>query len=205
GSNQQQQQQQRSAGSSATATTNSATATGNSGTSTNDLHLILPSIVGSKKGGKGGNGGKAVTRYYRHVAGLFEDARVSEGVVEFARLALESLGVRKNTANVKRREGDEDGEDEDEDVLRRDLWKIIFTHSLELSMYEGAYAAMTANPDPAIRRDCLRRFVTVLCENGQLDALCSGRFPFVGLQDEVERTLEFKARNGPVVTPYGTL
>lgn len=49
-------------------------------------------------------------------------------------------------------------------------------------------------------RDCLHRFVTVAATNGELNLLCS-RFPFVGLQEEVERTLQFKAKSGPVYVP----
>lgn len=46
--------------------------------------------------------------------------------------------------------------------------------------------------------DCLRLFVSVLCESGRASSLCSSQFPFVGLQEEVEKTLEFKARNSDI-------
>jgi hypothetical protein len=46
------------------------------------------------------------------------------------------------------------------------------------------------------RNDCLRRLVTVLCDRNDVTTLCA--FPFIGLEEEIEATLEFKARNSHV-------
>jgi hypothetical protein len=44
--------------------------------------------------------------------------------------------------------------------------------------------------------DCLRRFVTILCEQNCTAIFCA--FPFVGMEEEVAKTLEFKARNSHI-------
>jgi hypothetical protein len=45
------------------------------------------------------------------------------------------------------------------------------------------------------RRDCIRVFVTGLVEASQIESLCTGRYAFGRLNDEVENALLFKARN----------
>ncbi|KAJ1552260.1 hypothetical protein HK096_000838, partial [Nowakowskiella sp. JEL0078] len=57
---------------------------------------------------------------------------------------------------------------------------------------------MMANPDKDIKKNCLDRFVTFLCEKNEFGKIVSGDFPFTGLQFEVESALRFKARNAPV-------
>jgi hypothetical protein len=47
--------------------------------------------------------------------------------------------------------------------------------------------------------DCLRRFVSCLCDNGDYDGIVQ-RYPFVNMSDEVEKTLDFKARTEPVMS-----
>lgn len=42
----------------------------------------------------------------------------------------------------------------------------------------------------------MRRLITVLCEEGEFNKLCS--LPFNNLQLELENNLEFKARNSPI-------
>ena len=45
--------------------------------------------------------------------------------------------------------------------------------------------------------DCLRRFVSCLCDSGDYDGIVR-RYPFVNMSTDVEKTLEFKARTEPV-------
>ncbi|PIK41830.1 putative nuclear pore complex protein [Apostichopus japonicus] len=73
------------------------------------------------------------------------------------------------------------------------LWTKIFKHELELGHQDKAYAAITANPDPEIRRDCLRQFVVVLCERGQSKDLVE--LPYIDLHDEMVAILEERARS----------
>ena len=45
--------------------------------------------------------------------------------------------------------------------------------------------------------DCLRRFVSCLCDSGDYSGIVH-RYPFVNMTSEVEKTLDFKARTEPV-------
>jgi nuclear pore complex protein Nup160 len=73
------------------------------------------------------------------------------------------------------------------------LYANIFKHSLALPQkrYEDAFNALLNNPDPSRQSDCLRRFVVVLCEDGQLERLCT--LPFGALLEAVDRVLYDKA------------
>ena len=110
--------------------------------------------------------------------------------VAFARRALEAIASSKSSTGSRY------------DELASRLWINIFNCSIELRDFDGAYVAMVSNSDTDRREDCVRRFVGELCEAGQHERLC--QFPFIGLHDEVERTLVFKARNCPVVADVDT-
>ncbi|XP_062521773.1 nuclear pore complex protein Nup160-like isoform X2 [Corticium candelabrum] len=78
------------------------------------------------------------------------------------------------------------------------FWSGKFKHLLELNDLGGAYSAMISNPDPVRRKDCLYRFIAVLCEQGRFKEVCS--FPYVGLQDEVVSLIELRAQSSDVTT-----
>ncbi|RKP08682.1 nucleoporin Nup120/160-domain-containing protein [Thamnocephalis sphaerospora] len=121
----------------------------------------------------------AVSAYYIYVADQFEQQSHYEYALDFCRLALTHLpndAARAQTATM--------------------LHARIFRNALALSSYDEAYAAMMQNADMSQRRTCLRHLVTVLCEHGQVSKLCD--YAFMGLQPEVDRTLQFKARNSDV-------
>ncbi|KAJ3409947.1 hypothetical protein HDV05_004146 [Chytridiales sp. JEL 0842] len=139
----------------------------------NDLGVVLASDV-RKKG---------VLGFYEHVIGIYEEHRVSENVIAFARLALSSISEKERKKHL--------------DTVKN-LWKMVFTNCLETLQLEEAYSALISIPDTVMRRYCLRRFVTVVCENGQVEALCT-RYTFAELQSEVEETLLFKAKTRNVV------
>ncbi|XP_033095600.1 nuclear pore complex protein Nup160-like [Anneissia japonica] len=113
------------------------------------------------------------TLYYLKVIRLFEQFSYPDLVILLANTALSV--------------GDED------DTNIPILWCKVFKHHLELGNNEQAYAAMTANPDPERRNDCLRQFVVVLCETGQIKQLC--KFPYIDLHDEVVSIIESRARS----------
>lgn len=75
---------------------------------------------------------EGLARYYSHVVGLFEKARVYSYVAEFARLGLRSLNGR-----------------EDEE-LKTDLLQRLFTASIQTSRFGEAYSAMTRHSDAAL-------------------------------------------------------
>ncbi|KAJ2637618.1 hypothetical protein GGF40_002227 [Coemansia sp. RSA 1286] len=127
--------------------------------------------------------------YYEHVAELFASSSDQEGVVRFNRLALQSL--------------DSDAEGLATDVVketRQKLWFRIFYAEIERNSFEPAYMAVMAQPDKSVQLDCLRHLISVLCERDQgISVLC--RLTFPGLQEEIERTLLFKARHSDLLVP----
>ncbi|KAJ3304618.1 hypothetical protein HDU76_005175, partial [Blyttiomyces sp. JEL0837] len=123
-----------------------------------------------------------IADFYEHVWQLYEEHRVYDMVVVFAKACLNALPAKKSEAQL--------------DLVKR-LWSIIFTSSLEALAFEEAYLALTASPNPELRKYGIRRFATVLCEYGQLDSLCS-RFVFGDFQSEVEEALKFKAKTRSV-------
>lgn len=117
--------------------------------------------------------GKRVdTVYHIKVIRLLEQFSVPNLVIEYSQSAL-SFAMSGDT-NIPT------------------LWTKIFKHQLELGHQDEAYSAITANPDPEIRRDCLRQFVVVLCDRGQSKDLV--QFPYIDLHDEMVAILEERAR-----------
>jgi len=78
------------------------------------------------------------------------------------------------------------------------LWSNIFKHHLELGHNDLAYNALITNPDPIRRRDCLHKFMVVLCERGHTRQLIE--YPFINLQDEFEDIVESHARTVDITT-----
>jgi nuclear pore complex protein Nup160 len=114
-----------------------------------------------------------VIKYYAKLMQIYEQVSASGLIVQVTSAAL-LIASR---------------EDENTPIF----WSGKFKHLLELNNIEGAYTAMISNPDPVRRKDCLRRFIVVLCECGRVKELCS--FPYVGLQDEVVSLIELRARS----------
>ncbi|KAJ2400089.1 hypothetical protein GGI23_002253, partial [Coemansia sp. RSA 2559] len=144
-----------------------------------DLQCVLPEHVL-----EAGN----ASAYYEHIADLFEKARHFAGVSRFSRLALAALEDEPEDAAIATREG-----------RQQQLWFKIFHAELEQNAYEYAYIAMMSNPDQKVQQDCLRHLIGVLCErDGGVAVLCR-RLSFAGLQEDVERSLLFKARHSDVL------
>ncbi|KAJ1729776.1 hypothetical protein LPJ61_003358, partial [Coemansia biformis] len=147
-----------------------------------DLQLVLPKVVLES--------GHA-HRYYEHIAELFEAAGHFPSVSRFSHRALEALQEESELRDT----------DLGADVVKErqhKLWLKIFHAELECGSYEEAYVAMMSNPDQKQQLDCLRHLVGVLCEQaGGVAILC--RLSFLGLQEEVERNLLFKARHGDLL------
>ncbi|KAJ3290184.1 hypothetical protein HK104_006963 [Borealophlyctis nickersoniae] len=140
-----------------------------------DLANVLPPHIYT--GGAGA--------YFRHVMQMFHDKHIWDMVAVFARLALKRFTTEQNESNQE---------------AVKTLYRHLFTASLEMLAFDEAYEAMIGNPDEPTRFDCLRHFVTVAAEHGRIDLICSN-YPFVGMQHEVERTLQFKARADAVHVP----
>ncbi|XP_077979037.1 nuclear pore complex protein Nup160-like [Glandiceps talaboti] len=111
--------------------------------------------------------------YYLKVLRLLEQFNIPNLVISLAKTALSIA--------------------DDEDPNIPSLWSKIFKHHLELRHNQEAYVAMTANPDPIRRKDCLRQFIVVLFERSQLQQLCE--FPYIDLEDEFVSIVESRARS----------
>lgn len=110
-----------------------------------------------------------LARYYSHIVGLFEKAKAYSYVADFAQLGLRSLNGRED-------EG-----------LRTDLLQRLFTASIQTSMFEQAYSAMTRHSDAALKHSDLQTLITSMVSQSQATGLL--RFPFVGLADDVDAIL----------------
>ncbi|KAJ2727064.1 hypothetical protein GGI07_000182 [Coemansia sp. Benny D115] len=139
-----------------------------------DLQLVLPTEVLEAA---------HASAYFEHVADLFDRGKYFSAAARFGHLALQAL--------------EEDTEDIAPKVVkerRQRLWFKVFHSEIERNAYESAYIAVMAQPDQSLQLDCLRHFVSVLCERDQgVPVLC--RLAFPGLQEEIERNLLFKARH----------
>ena len=140
-----------------------------------DLALVVsPDVVSS-----------GMLAYATLVMNMFAEKRVPQMVIVFAKMAIEC--APPSTSH---------------DALQS-LKKMLFHQSLEVLEFDEAYGALVSITDnqtyvlkeclPNSRLDCLRRFVSGLCEHGDIDGLVR-RFPYVGMTPEVEKTLQFKAR-----------
>ncbi|KAJ3033457.1 hypothetical protein HDV00_006340 [Rhizophlyctis rosea] len=123
--------------------------------------------------------------YYQRIMTIFRDKQVPEMTVAFANYALDQLSAQQRAVQKDR-------------VTTLNM--SIFNGSLDLLAYNDAYAALVAIEDPSTVKACLWRLITVAATNGELDLLCS-RLPFIGLQEQVEKALEFQAKTGPVHVP----
>eukprot|EP01135_Chromosphaera_perkinsii_P004005 Nk52_evm18s266 gene=Nk52_evmTU18s266 len=124
--------------------------------------------------------------YYMHIMRIFEQHGAEELLVFFAEAALVSTNLpeyKENFQNVV-----------DDRVAI--LWSNVFKHTLDMGHYDKAYSAIVTNPDSQRRKDCLNRFVVVMCERKQLETLC--QLPYIGMQQEVEKAILWKARTTDV-------
>ncbi|KAI0307403.1 nucleoporin Nup120/160-domain-containing protein [Multifurca ochricompacta] len=82
-----------------------------------------------------------------------------------------------------------------------DLWSTVIRGATDLGYWDDAYAALMSTPHDVLRRDCAQHLVHRMCEEHVIERLMS--FNFVGIVDEVEASLSFKARNAdPRVQPF---
>ncbi|CAB3993284.1 nuclear pore complex Nup160-like [Paramuricea clavata] len=124
------------------------------------------------------NENQQAVQCYVKVMRLFEQFGASEFVLKSATAALSVA--------------------EENDQSLPIIWSNIFKHHLELGHNDGAYAAITSNPDMERKRDCLHRFVVVLCERGERLELVE--YPYVDLLEEVVGIIEYHARTVDIST-----
>ncbi|KAH9005802.1 nucleoporin Nup120/160-domain-containing protein [Lactarius hatsudake] len=118
--------------------------------------------------------------FYLHVSTLFKATSLIDHEIRFAQLALSNAPSDWNTA---------------------DLWNTVIKGATDLGYWDHAYAALMSTPHELLRRDCAQHLVHRMCEEHAVERLMS--FNFVGIADEVESALSFKARNAdPRVQPF---
>lgn len=82
----------------------------------------------------------------------------------------------------------------------KDLWYKAFRNFTSIAAFDQAYTTMMGMPSRALQLDALRHLVAVMCEEGAAGVLL--KYAFVGMQDELEKCLAFRARNAyPLAQP----
>ncbi|GAB0094315.1 Nuclear pore complex protein Nup160 homolog [Sergentomyia squamirostris] len=120
---------------------------------------------------------EAIVMYYLKVIRLFEQYNALHCVIRIAQCAVELL-VQRNHPQLAM------------------FQSIVFTNHLALNHYEEAYHSLISNVEPSRRKDYLRELVMCLFQKKRLDLLM--RFPYIGLQDELENIIETRARSMPI-------
>lgn len=116
---------------------------------------------------------EAITQYYLKVIQLFEQHSVLDCVIRLAKAAIDVL--------------------EPDNPQLAMFQSIVFTNHLRLEHYTEAYHSLISNAELSRRKDCLRQLVVCLFEKQRLDLLM--KFPYLGLQDELETIIESRARS----------
>ncbi|ORX40189.1 nucleoporin Nup120/160-domain-containing protein [Kockovaella imperatae] len=116
-----------------------------------------------------------LTSFYRHVTSLFEEHGLDDFVVTFGEMALNSTG---------------------EDDLK-DIRTKVFLANLSLKAYEDAYVVLNGASNMDLRKDFLGQLISHMCEANEIGRL--NALGFVGLQQEVEKLIRFKARHSDPV------
>ncbi len=146
------------------------------------LFELLPSSIVIAEGEE------RVAAYYRHIALFFEPFEAIEHVIRFCQASIDAVGTYADERPLT-------GEGAPEGDLVQDLPLSIGARRLLLCLCHRH-----GHPYDSVRRDCLRHLVSVMCESGHIQPLL--HFTFPGLQNEVEKTLSFKARNSdPLCSP----
>lgn len=116
---------------------------------------------------------EAIAQFYLKVILLFEEYASRDCIIQLAKATIDELAPSSGLLAM--------------------FQSIVFTNHLNLEHYEEAYHALTANTEPARRKDCLRQLVVRLFEKRRLDLLL--KFPYLGLQVELENIVESRARS----------
>ncbi|KAJ1961135.1 hypothetical protein IWQ62_003972 [Dispira parvispora] len=128
--------------------------------------------------------------YYQMCADLMEAHQQPHFVTQFCRLAVTVLDNATDGEMWT-----DDGQDHSS--VKQRLYFRIFHSMLQDMRYDQAYMAMLQiRGNNVLQRDCLRHLISVMCEQRQMHLIT--RWSFGELQEEVEQTLLFKARNSDI-------
>ncbi|KAJ1659674.1 hypothetical protein IWQ61_001296 [Dispira simplex] len=128
--------------------------------------------------------------YYQMCADLMEAYQQPHFVTKFCQLAVTVLD-NATDGEMWTNDG------QDHSSVKQRLYFRIFHSMLQDKRYDEAYMAMLQiRGNNVLQRDCLRHLISVLCEQRQMHLIT--RWSFGELQEEVEQTLLFKARNSEI-------
>lgn len=128
--------------------------------------------------------------YYRSIVPELESQQ--------ANLAVATICLRAINAFESEEAGSMSG-DERPSWLK-DLWYKAFRNFTSIGSFDEAYTTMMAMPSRALQLDALRHLVAVMCEEGAAGILL--KYAFVGMQEDLEKCLSFRARNAyPLAQP----
>ncbi|ORY95107.1 nucleoporin Nup120/160-domain-containing protein [Lobosporangium transversale] len=119
--------------------------------------------------------------YYDNVIRLLVEHGAHEQAITIAKIALSDI-LHNSKA----------------DVRIRSLLEVIIDSALAIGAYDSAFNAMMLLPQDGLKRSALRKFVKIICDNG--DGAKLSLFPFNGLQDQVEQLLKSKAEQNAVLS-----
>lgn len=132
----------------------------------------------------------ARSAYYRHAVGLLDDGKAFAAI---ATICLQSLSALEEECTTPVAE-------EGTPAWAKDLWYKAFRNLTLVGDFDAAYSTLMRMPTNALRLDAMRHLVAVMCDSGNADLLL--KYGFVGLQDEFEKCLSFRARNAnPLALP----
>ena len=120
------------------------------------------------------NGGLA--KYYSHIAALYERYKAYSYVVEFARLAIQFLGLKPDST-----------------LTKTDMISRLFNAAVATSHFDLAHSSLQSLKDTALRNSSLRKLVDKMCETYHNTELVS--LPFPGMQQEVDDILAQRCKN----------
>ena len=114
-------------------------------------------------------------KYYSHIVALFEKQKAYSYVIEFARLAMQFLGNKKDAMFTK-----------------TDMQSRLFNAAVATSQFELAHTTLVSIKDQAMKISNLRKLVDRMCATYHNVELVS--LPFPGLQQEVDDILTQKSK-----------
>ncbi|GAA5955260.1 hypothetical protein JCM3765_003262 [Sporobolomyces pararoseus] len=137
-------------------------------------------LLSTTRHGRGGRDKiNSLSKFYIHLVSLFVPTSFDYSIARFSQLALDAL--------------DEEGVEEQDEVVEKDLWMKLFTSFAKMGQFEKAYQVIMETPHHETKTTCLAHFISLVCENGASSLLTS--LSFVGLENDLERNLSFRARN----------
>ncbi|EWC48379.1 hypothetical protein DRE_02148 [Drechslerella stenobrocha 248] len=114
-----------------------------------------------------------LSKFYFHVAEIFEHRKQYDEVVVFSELAYQALPPHLDEEGV---------------LLRSDILARQFSAGLQVPNYGSSYSALISYSDKALQRQGLRSLIISMCEHHQAEAMCEFEFP--GLHEAVDGVLE---------------